>query len=785
MAHTRQTNFSGGELAPAMHGRSDVEVWSRGLRTCRNFFPSRHGPAFSRPGTTYMRATKAGGDERIRLVPFVYSDTLSYVLELGHHYIRFHTYGQTLESSPGVPLEVTTPYNHVDLPELQWAQVGAVLHLTHQGYPPLTLTRDTAGNWTLADIELYKAVPKFQLLPNPDPGNTPRVVAHVSSSGFLYTPQGFATDEPVVLADHPARPWKWKATTVYEDTNTGLVFESLSVDVDSYYDGITYAASGTAMAGKKIHLDPAVPVLVRIPQLSPVVPSTVPANYRVTGYMYYRGLGNVFGFVGSCDTVDFVDDGREPDYALQPPTGENPFELTGGKEDNPAAVTFFEDRRIFGGTVERPGRVFASASGQYHNYDKRIIPSPGQALELELLTLKRERIRAMTTARDAVIIGTDTGMWALAGSGSPLDYDSVFVKVQDQVGCQSLPLLNVDNAVLWVRNKGRGVRALLPDQNNGSRGLDISLQSQHLFVGGEVPATGQASDPLSAGHTRQIVDWCYAEDPWGLVWAVRDDGVLLSLTFVPGQTAAWARHDFQATDDSRADGFVHAICSVPEGSEDAVYLVIQRDRGGSEGTYFLERMNSRVRNDSPEDDAAVDCCLRYQGAPQLVITGLSHLEGRQVWAVAVGNEPQGPLRVTGGQVTLPRLPDTNTYNPLFGGGVGQAEVVMFVGLRFVPELETLDAGASAELRVKQKKVVSIGFEVEQSRGLMVGQDFATLKEWQQRTVGTGYSATSAQTAVVKMSTLGTYDFFARAALRQTKPLPVCVLGLVREIDVGG
>lgn len=784
MASTRQTNFTGGELAPYLHGRSDLDIWARGLATCRNFFPSRHGPAFSRPGTTYMRATKAGGDERVRLIPFVYSDMLSYVLEFGHYYIRFHSYGQTVESSPGVPLEVVTPYPHTDLPELQWAQVGAVLTLTHQNHPPATLSLSTGGTWTLADIGYVRSYPRWDAIPGSGVTHEPMLVVTPSSKGTLYTDVALTGMSAVSLDTRPAQPWRWKVTAVFEDRTTGLVFESMAWDLQHYYDG-TSTWLYQSLGNTKVHLALDLPVLIR--RGAPVTGYPYPsasANYDVLSYNFYRGKGEVFGFVGSSNQADFVDDGIEPDYNLQPPIGTNPFELRNGSADNPAAVTFFEDRRHFGGTPERPGRIFSSAKGEYANYDKTKIPWNGMPLEVELLTQKRERIRAMASPRDVVIVGTDTGIWAYRGAeGQPLDYDTVSAKLQDGVGCQSLPLLTVDNSVLWVRNKGRGVRALLPDQNNGYRGVDISVQSQHLFLGGETPATGQASEPLSAGHTRQIVDWCYAEDPWGLVWAVRDDGALLSLTFVPGQTNAWARHDF-VSEDGVADGFVHAICSVPEGSEDAVYLVIQRDRGGSEGTYYLERMNSRVRNDSPEDDAAVDCCLRYQGAPVTTITGLGHLEGRTVWAVAVGNEPMGPLRVLNGEVQLPRLPDTNTYNSAYGGGAGRDEVVMFIGLSFRCDIELLDV-VGAEARVKQKKVIGLGFEVDETRGLKTGQTFTALTPWAQRTVAMGYGATEAETTVVKVQTLGTYDYRARACLRQDKPLPLTVLGVVRELDIGG
>ena len=80
MAPLRQTNFGGGELSPLLHGRTDLPLYQRGLRVLRNFVVSREGMAISRPGTVHIAKTKLYA-KRVRLIPFVYSDTVSYVIE--------------------------------------------------------------------------------------------------------------------------------------------------------------------------------------------------------------------------------------------------------------------------------------------------------------------------------------------------------------------------------------------------------------------------------------------------------------------------------------------------------------------------------------------------------------------------------------------------------------------------------------------------------------------------------------------------------------------------------
>src|SRR5690606_28576882 len=88
---------------------------------------------------------------------------------------------------------------------------------------------------------------------------------------------------------------------------------------------------------------------------------------------------------------------------------------------------------------------------------------------------------------------------------------------------------------------------------------------------------------LLDGYT--ITDWTYSADPWGVVWALRSDGKLLSLTYVPGLSVwAWALHE--------TEGTVMALAAVPEDDEDAVYLMVERD-----GVRNLERFATRRISD--------------------------------------------------------------------------------------------------------------------------------------------------------------------------------------------
>src|ERR1700694_1182677 len=82
----RQATLSGGEIAPTLHGRTDQEAFFNSLKTQKNFITHQHGIVLNRPGTRYLADTKLSGANKVRLVPFKFSESVTYVLEFGNLY---------------------------------------------------------------------------------------------------------------------------------------------------------------------------------------------------------------------------------------------------------------------------------------------------------------------------------------------------------------------------------------------------------------------------------------------------------------------------------------------------------------------------------------------------------------------------------------------------------------------------------------------------------------------------------------------------------------------------
>lgn len=799
----RQLSFAAGELADRLHARSDLAKYAVGLRRSRNGFPAPEGAWLNRPGTIQVREAKdsaAAVDRVARFIPFVFSEVFgqAYVLELGQGYIRFHVGGATIADpgNPAVPYEIATPYAAADLWKLKYAQQGDVVTLTCDGYDPRELKRLAHDSWTIGLVSFDIPVP----------------------NGAVYL-------HPSVLrnaadATHLAKQWEWQVTEIWED-ESGLQWETAPLSVsyigvqhgDAWDQSFSYPLNAVvsrsgdlwkSLAANNVNNDPAGETpggpygywepgqvaVVPPPLYTNALPAsiviypdrtvklwvrgtwglTVPTGARLVGRRIYRGRGSFFGYLDEFDGTEYLDTGDTPNIATSPPQGRNPLKVYDGngaplRTERPTVVAFQAERLVFGGTAERPATLLHSRTGDYYNFDRHEPKLADDGFELELAGRKREQIR-WAVGLEQLVVGTQSSIWTTrAVEGQPYGPGQVEARVKGSAGASWLDPLVIasdqGDALLYVRTKGCGVRDLVFD---GTRqvvaGSDLVVLARHFFTGYAITA------------------WTYQEDPWNVVWAVRSDGKLLSLTYVRDQEVwAWALHE--------TTGLVEDVCAVPEGSEDAVYLLVKRQKADGTWHRYVERMASRVvqvdavtGRKKVEECVHVDCGVTARNlAAGTPVPGLGHLEGLTVVALADGrpilDDGNGnPLVVQGGQVTLPD-PEA--------AGFG----VVHVGLPYASTMELLDLFVpGANVRNQVKNVGRLAFELEASRGLEVAERAdAADGEW------TAWEVEEETGALVdglfELSVFSSWNKRGRAAVRQRLPLPCTVLAVTREADVGG
>jgi len=146
-----QPSLAGGEISPSLYARVDTTAYASWLKTAQNMFIHPQGGVSNRAGTQFRGVSKNGG--KCRLIPFVISESESYVLEVGKEYIRFYTPAGLLLNG-GNTYEIQTDYQEDELDRLQYVQNSHTLYITHPSHAPRRLVRTAVGVFTWEKIPL-------------------------------------------------------------------------------------------------------------------------------------------------------------------------------------------------------------------------------------------------------------------------------------------------------------------------------------------------------------------------------------------------------------------------------------------------------------------------------------------------------------------------------------------------------------------------------------------------------------------------------------------------------
>lgn len=458
-------------------------------------------------------------------------------------------------------------------------------------------------------------------------------------------------------------------------------------------------------------------------------------------YRVYKEKNGLYGFIGQALGTSFVDDNILPDMTQTPPEPVTPFNAV---NNYPSAVSYFDQRRCFAATNLAPQAVYMTRPGTESNLSSSVPTREDDAITFKIAAREQNRIRHLVPLGDLLML-TAGGEWRVfTGSGDPITPQSIQARPQSYVGANNVQPQVTSVSVLYISAQGSRFRELTYSAENGAYATnDLSVLTPH-FVDGF-----------------RITDSAYARGPVPILWAIRSDGTLLGMTYLPDQRVrGWHRHD--------TDGFFESVACVAEANEDILYTVVRRVVDGRTVRY-VERLDN-LRFDQQEDAFFVDSGLTYRGAPVSTITGLWHLEGKQVQILADG-AVQPPRTVSGGQILL-QTPAS----------------VVHVGLAYVSDLETLPLsleGASAAGVGFLKNIPKVTLRVYRSSGVFVGRNADNLYEHKQRSVepwGVPPAFISEEISV-PIDTSWTRD--GTVFVRQAQPLPLTLQSMSLEVTLGG
>ena len=529
-----------------------------------------------------------------------------------------------------------SPYALADLPYLKVVQSADVMSLccvnqqTGTEYPPYDLSRLAANNWSFAATSFSVSIASpagctasTSVTASPATQYAYCVTAVDTITGEESIASNIAyitnSDDIALVAGSHTITWNAVSGAAYYNVYQAPPAYDTPVPVGSVF-GFLGRAYGNQFVNSNIladlavtpplHLDPfargqilavgTIPVTGTFTQATTtavinsgtgsggvIIPVVVSGNVvngivQNTGVLYQTG-----------DTVTFNDSGGATTTAP----------LTIGPETGtyPGVVNYFQQRRVYADTLNNPDTLFFSQTGAYTNMDASNPPVDSDAIVTTPWGQQVNGIQWMQPMPGGLIAATGQDCWQLtggAGAGSALTPASQSAAPQESNGFSPLvPMLRINYDILYVQSLGNVVRDLQYNFFvNIYAGNDISILSNHLF------------------DNFQVVTWAWAKIPWKIVWATRNDGKFLSLTFdKQEQLQGWARHD--------TNGLVVGNEVVTETTVDAPYFLVKRFiLGYNQWAYYIERMDDR-HWEGPEDPWCVDAGLELaQPTPNATLT---------------------------------------------------------------------------------------------------------------------------------------------------------------------
>lgn len=425
----------------------------------------------------------------------------------------------------------------------------------------------------------------------------------------------------------------------------------------------------------------------------------------------------------------------------------------------PSVPGFFQQRLVLAAPTGSPQTFYMSRSGEYFNFDTSQISQASDAITGTLVSGQLNTIRSMVPQTTGLLILTDRNSWLINGgsNGSAVTPFALVANAQSFNGISNVPPIIANFDVLYVQAKGSIVRdSSYNFYANVFTGTDISAISSHLFY----------------GYT--VDEWAWAEEPFKVLWAVRSDGAMLTLTFLKEQEfIGWAH--------SVTDGSFKSVATVVEstataGEVDAVYTVVERTINGQTLKY-VERVAERTFPNGVEDAWCVDCGISYSGAPATNFSGAEFLAGETVTGLADGEVITPFVMPTNGDFTL-----------------ATAASKVTVGLAFTAKLQTLPLElGDPTVQGKVKKINNVDVRVADTLGLSIGSDFTHLTAMKDLVRGNVSSMLTGQSSQLVIDLVSgdartwldpTYTVPGQYCIQQSDPLPATVLGVIPNITIG-
>jgi len=377
---------------------------------------------------------------------------------------------------------VGSPYNGVELDDLDFEQTADTMYLAHINHAVHKLVRNDHDDWEFIEVTFG-----------------PSVAAPTGCSAVATNPNVDADNSGDAYFPQPAT---YVITALNDDSGQ----ESRASNEDSATNDLTLKRNYNTITWSAV---------------------TGADRYNV----YKADNSQFFGYIGTTEDLTFTDDNIGPALDRSPPQAFNPFET-----DNPSTVTFFEQRLMLARTTEAPNAIWGSRSGQFENFDRSRPLRDDDSLSFSIVAGRVNAVEQLASTTSLIALTSDSIFNVDGdGAGGVLTASSQAARRQIGRGSSRLPPLVIDNVVFYSPSTGDSVRTIgYSFEFDGLKSSDVSIYSPHFLDGFDIVSWCYSQEPRSliwaARSDGKLLcfTWEQEQNVWG--WTLCEtDGLVKSV----------------------------------------------------------------------------------------------------------------------------------------------------------------------------------------------------------------------------------------------------------------
>ena len=562
-----QTNFTAGELSPRLRGRVDIAKYGNGAKTILNGLPTVQGGVRKRGGLTPLLDSPTGyATSNAPLRAFVFDSANVYLVALASTasapvYI-FDITNTGYATVNNIGSAATTPASFADRLKMRYTQGADTMFLTHYSQAPMRIVRTAVSGAAPAQFTFEPVA--FDSSPAENVGERQNTTCTASATTGVVTLTAGAN--AFRLAD---------VGRFYEDSK-GRALITAFTSATQVTATVQQALNAGAQAANTWRLTgtptPTTVTPASVGTLGQSINFTASSNTWKDGTFATSHVGAFIEINGGLALITSVTSATVAVGTIyQPLTSAaaapskawrllfNPFNAIDGY---PRACALWSQRLMFGGTAAKPTGVWASNVADYYNFAPGTLDAAG--FQFDIAIDLYDPIEHLSPLSDLVVYTASGQSLVRGGVEKPITPTSITVKPQSSIGCDGPRPTRAGNDLAFIQRHGRKLRAASYDSvREQIISPDISLLAEHLTESG-------------------IVDMAYQQSPEAVLWLVRADGSLISVTYDRDQDViGWAKH-------TTTDGLIKTVAVCPVNGEDRVYVGVSRQSGAGWSVEYID-----------------------------------------------------------------------------------------------------------------------------------------------------------------------------------------------------